>query len=331
MAKDICPVCKSSRYMNPNMRFLVNPDCYHKMCESCVDRIFSSGPSQCPVAGCNRHLRKHKFRKQTFDDILVEKEVDIRKRVAEIMNRRENDFESLRDYNDYLETVENLTFNLANGIDIAATEKALNEYKEKFGTASIRANERLARDELAAAKATQAAEREEHKLKRGKAMREMEEEKRLREKEEQEIVNKLTKADSNISAEEIARQIEKLRQERMRRQHEDDDEDGTTGSYAIRGLKSKATRAAEAMRDEDKQPYDPFAGLAVRPKYFNLKETWNLEKGTGGYEWDYITAAKKDVHTTAGGYDVHYHCYRALRDGFAGLGVFVADEMSAMG
>ena len=80
---DICPVCKSSRYLNPNMRFLVNPECYHKMCESCVDRIFSQGPAPCPVAGCARTLRKQRFRKQTFEDITVEREVDIRRRVAQ--------------------------------------------------------------------------------------------------------------------------------------------------------------------------------------------------------------------------------------------------------
>ena len=81
-SSDICPVCKSSRYLNPNMRFLVNPECYHKMCESCVDRIFSHGPAPCPIAGCRRTLRKAKFRKQTFEDIQVEREVDIRRRMA---------------------------------------------------------------------------------------------------------------------------------------------------------------------------------------------------------------------------------------------------------
>ena len=81
---EICPVCKSSRYLNPKMRFLVNPECYHKMCESCVDRIFSQGPAPCPVAGCARTLRKAKFRKQTFDDIKVEREVDIRRRIAAV-------------------------------------------------------------------------------------------------------------------------------------------------------------------------------------------------------------------------------------------------------
>jgi CDK-activating kinase assembly factor MAT1 len=63
------------------MRFLINPECYHKMCESCVDRIFSSGPSSCPVAGCRKTLRKNRFRAQTFEDIGVEREVDIRRRV----------------------------------------------------------------------------------------------------------------------------------------------------------------------------------------------------------------------------------------------------------
>ena len=79
---DICPVCKSSRYLNPNMRFLVNPECYHKMCESCVDRIFSQGPAPCPIAGCARTLRKQRFRRQTFEDLQIEREVDIRRRVA---------------------------------------------------------------------------------------------------------------------------------------------------------------------------------------------------------------------------------------------------------
>lgn len=79
---DICPVCKSSRYLNPNMRFLVNPECYHKMCESCVDRIFSHGPAPCPIAGCKKTLRKARFRMQTFEDLKVEREVDIRRRVA---------------------------------------------------------------------------------------------------------------------------------------------------------------------------------------------------------------------------------------------------------
>jgi CDK-activating kinase assembly factor MAT1 len=83
-SSDICPVCKSSRYLNPNMKFLVNPECYHKMCESCVDRIFSHGPAPCPIAGCKKTLRKARFRTQTFEDLKVEREVDIRRTVARV-------------------------------------------------------------------------------------------------------------------------------------------------------------------------------------------------------------------------------------------------------
>ncbi|KAF2794177.1 CDK-activating kinase assembly factor [Melanomma pulvis-pyrius CBS 109.77] len=124
-SSDICPVCKSSRYLNPNMKFLVNPECYHKMCESCVDRIFSHGPAPCPIAGCKRTLRKAKFRSQTFEDLKVEREVDIRRRVARVMNKVEADFESLKDFNDYLESVETTTWNLILKVDVEATERRL--------------------------------------------------------------------------------------------------------------------------------------------------------------------------------------------------------------
>ncbi|OAK96568.1 RNA polymerase II transcription factor-like protein B subunit 3 [Phaeosphaeriaceae sp. SRC1lsM3a] len=127
---DICPVCKSSRYLNPNMQFKVNPECYHKMCESCVDRIFSHGPAPCPIAGCARTLRKAKFRKQTFEDLKVEREVDIRRRVASAMNKKEDDFETLKDYNDYLEQVEEITWNLILKIDVEATEGRLRRWEE---------------------------------------------------------------------------------------------------------------------------------------------------------------------------------------------------------
>lgn len=79
---DVCPICKQTRYFKKDLRFLINPECYHKMCESCVDRIFSQGPAPCPVAGCAKTLRKQRFRSATFADLRVEREVDIRRRVA---------------------------------------------------------------------------------------------------------------------------------------------------------------------------------------------------------------------------------------------------------
>lgn len=75
----MCRVCKTTRYLNPNISFLVNPVCYHRMCQNCVEQIFAAGPAPCPIAGCGKTLRKNKFRKQTFEDMKVEREIDIRR------------------------------------------------------------------------------------------------------------------------------------------------------------------------------------------------------------------------------------------------------------
>lgn len=109
---EVCPVCKSSRYLNASLRFLINPACYHKMCESCVDRIFTHGPAPCPIINCRQTLRKGRFRTQTFEDIAVEREVDIRRDLAALFNRSEDEFDTLRNFNDYLQEVEDLAYDL---------------------------------------------------------------------------------------------------------------------------------------------------------------------------------------------------------------------------
>src|SRR3954464_13390626 len=93
---DMCPVCKTIRYLNKDMEFLINPECYHSMCSNCVNRLFNDGPNQCPYAGCHRTLRRKGFRTAFFSDLGVEREVDIRRRVAAVFNQAEEDFETLR-------------------------------------------------------------------------------------------------------------------------------------------------------------------------------------------------------------------------------------------
>jgi CDK-activating kinase assembly factor MAT1 len=46
------------------------------------------------------------------------------------MNKKEDDFESLKDYNDYLEEVESITWNLILKIDVEATESRLRRWEE---------------------------------------------------------------------------------------------------------------------------------------------------------------------------------------------------------
>ncbi|CAD6913885.1 unnamed protein product, partial [Tilletia controversa] len=116
---DKCPQCKTDRLIAPKLRLLVSP-CYHKMCESCVDRIFSLGSAPCPQCGAT--CRKNQFGVQTFSDLGVEREVDVRRRVGKIYNKQDRDFPSMEAYNDYLEEVEEITFNLINNVDPTRTE-----------------------------------------------------------------------------------------------------------------------------------------------------------------------------------------------------------------
>jgi len=315
---DICPVCKSSRYLNKSMRFLVNPECYHKMCESCVDRIFSHGPNKCPIAGCKRTLRKHRFREQTFEDIAVEREVDIRKRIAAIFNRREDEFEDLRAYNDYLNEVEDLTFNLIHNIDVDATEKRLQAYAASNSRA-ISENAAMASQEVQNMAALQAAEREQAKLRREMARREEEQDRRERIEGRANIINRLASS-SDVDAAQIAEDGQKvLLKKRLDRQAQMDRQrtlaaaaDSTNGSsgLVIKGLKAKKTAEPEG-------PFDAFGGLEIKRSYAVLQER---------YEWQWLNEARDDLGMMAGGYDLGEFQSRALCEAFSGLGVFIADE-----
>ncbi|KAJ9622098.1 uncharacterized protein PV06_05826 [Exophiala oligosperma] len=123
-----CPVCGSDPRTHPGLRFKINTKCYHRICEGCVDRNFSSGKAECPVAGCHVNLWKREWRPQTFEDLKIEREVEIRKTVGKTLDRREEEFESKRDYDDYLELKEELIMNLVLKIDVQATRRKLKEY-----------------------------------------------------------------------------------------------------------------------------------------------------------------------------------------------------------
>ena len=76
---ETCPLCKSTKYLNPKMTLLVSP-CYHRLCETCINRLFLHGSAPCPL--CATILRKGNFVVPTFEDLKVEKEVRIRKIVS---------------------------------------------------------------------------------------------------------------------------------------------------------------------------------------------------------------------------------------------------------
>lgn len=294
------------------MRFLVNPECYHKMCESCVDRIFSHGPNKCPIAGCKRTLRKHRFREQTFEDIQVEREVDIRKRIASIFNRREDEFDTLMDYNNYLNDVEDVTYNLINGIDVEETEKKMQAYSAS-NKAAIASNASLASQEAEDLSALQAAEKEQARLRRDAARREEDLERREKREGRQRTINRLA---SGADAKKLEAENKISMQKRLaERDQADRLKANGLSEFVVKGLKMKKV-------PEPEKPFDAFGGFSVQPRYFAVQER---------YEWPWLNNVRDDVNINAGGYDIQDFHTRALCEAFSGLGVFIGKEKRQTG
>ncbi|KAK6349246.1 TFIIH/NER complex subunit [Orbilia blumenaviensis] len=311
-ADEICPVCKSSRYLNPNMRFLVNPECYHKMCESCVDRLFSQGPSQCPVVGCDKILRKQKFRKQTFEDIQVEREVDVRKRIARTFNKRQEDFPSLKEFNDYLEEVETVTFNLLNSIDVGDTEAKIIAF-EQSNKSSILQNAAKAAQEQQFALAQREFEKEQHR-KAKEFENEIEAEEKRDKAEHKANLLRALEAD-NPDAEvakvnRLARKKSSMRRENQERRARELEAARNAPAFQFM---ANLNRVAEEAPPEK---FDPVDGYDETNRYFVYRDK---------YESPWLDDYQKDKPTLAGGYLFQQYYERAIFEAFSGVGCFIED------
>eukprot|EP00834_Sanchytrium_tribonematis_P002651 NODE_86_length_22075_cov_1.190253.p11 type:complete len:280 gc:universal NODE_86_length_22075_cov_1.190253:1603-764(-) len=129
MNNSLCCSCHADRFINPSIRLRMST-CFHIMCEECIERLFVIGRTvSCPQ--CGTHIKKHLFQEQLFEDISIERDLRIRKRIENIYNKKEEDFENLMEFNDYIELKENLIMNLLEGIDIPATEKIIRKYENE--------------------------------------------------------------------------------------------------------------------------------------------------------------------------------------------------------
>ncbi|XP_058207019.1 uncharacterized protein LOC131320350 isoform X2 [Rhododendron vialii] len=77
------------------------------------------------------------------------KEMAIRKRIATMFNKRVEDFPSLREYNDYLEEVEDM-INLVEGIDVPIIEAYIARYQKENAEQIMNAQARKAEEYAAA-------------------------------------------------------------------------------------------------------------------------------------------------------------------------------------
>ena len=312
--KDMCPICKTDRYLSPDVKFLVNPECYHRICESCVDRIFSLGPAQCPYKGCDKILRKNKFKTQIFDDVEVEKEVDIRKRVFNVFNKTIDDFNGdLVEYNKYLEEVEDIIYKLDHGIDLAKTEEKLRTYEE-LNKQLIMNNLERSRTEIESFEQRQKFGKE-MKLKKRLLERQIEEEERMnKEWTKKEIVNRLstTTQDINETIEGVKNTV-KLKKSSARRKLEELNRVLKNNPYFNSNVNVQNSRLKDAV------PFTPFNGDREAHPRFTLKGSV--------YNDPFIKDLEHRKEFIASGFNTNYAYERVLTEAFMGLGCVISEEL----
>lgn len=87
-----------------------------------------SGSGACPE--CEIPLRRGNFKLQLFEDAFIDKEVEIRRRILRDFCKTREDFNSLHEFNDYLEMIEDMIYNLSNNIDVEETKRQIQDYKD---------------------------------------------------------------------------------------------------------------------------------------------------------------------------------------------------------
>lgn len=311
--KDMCPICKTDRYLSPDVRFLVNPECYHKICESCVDRIFSLGPAPCPYKSCDKILRKNKFKTQIFDDVGVEKEVDIRKRVFNVFNKTLEDFDNdLEAYNKYLEEVEDIVYKLDNKIDVVETEEKLRTYEE-LNKQLIMNNMERSKKDLENFEQRQQFEKE-MRMKKRMLERQIESEDKMnKEWAKREIVNRLAGSTNADDVIEGVKNTVKLKKSSARRKLEEINRVLQNNPY------SSLMLSQGLSRKEDNVPFTPFNGDRDLDKRYTIDQE--------SYDDPFIKDLENRKDYIASGFRSDFVYDRMLTEAFMGLGCVVAEEV----
>ncbi|XP_063238964.1 CDK-activating kinase assembly factor MAT1 [Bacillus rossius redtenbacheri] len=212
MDDQVCPRCKTTKYRNPSLKLMVNV-CGHALCDSCVDLLFLKGSGSCPE--CRIPLRRNNFRVQLFEDSMVEKEVDIRKRVLRDFNKKEEDFRTLREFNDYLEEVETIIFNLVHDVDIIATNKKIEQYKKDNREIILKNKTKLGREEMELDELLEEEKLQEKKRKQENINEELEE-KKIKMRKKEELIDELmfSNADAKNILESFVQQADTVKEEK---------------------------------------------------------------------------------------------------------------------
>ncbi|XP_067012346.2 CDK-activating kinase assembly factor MAT1 [Anabrus simplex] len=305
MDDQICPRCKTTKYRNPSLKLMVNV-CGHALCESCVDLLFLKGAGSCPE--CNVPLRRSNFRVQLFEDSMVEKEVDIRKRVLRDFNKKEEDFDSLRSYNDYLEEVETIIYNLANNIDVINTNKRIEQYKKDNREQILKNKTKLSKEELELENMLE-FEKAQEELRKKELMKLEEEEKKKKLRDKEALIDELmfSTEDANNIVQTFAQQAQATKEEFKL------PPPVTRATQFSTGIEFGQQAFLPLPKVDEGEPFVYKAPVVemdgpVPPSWQQLEDAGYLKHVRG-----------ETAQDRAGGYRANISCLRALQEALVGL------------
>lgn len=252
------------------------------------------------------------------------------------LNRREEEFDSKRAWDDFLEQREEIIANLVHGTDVAKTEADLQKYAQE-NMNSIRANRALEAQEASSFQEQQTQEQELARIRREEARQEYENERREVIAGREDYLARLAAGKPGDAAT-IARESHKvlLKKSSARRSEEDRirQKQAALRSSELKKLAQAATTADRAgpadtglikglkkiKTPEPEKAYDPFGGYVPNKRdYYTLRDH---------YPSSYLDPIRQDTRMQAGGYDLREYYSRTLLEAFAGLGCFIDEEVS---
>ncbi|XP_040189101.1 CDK-activating kinase assembly factor MAT1 [Rana temporaria] len=297
-----CPRCKTTKYRNPSLKLMVNV-CGHTLCESCVELLFVRGSGTCQE--CNTPLRKSNFRVQLFEDPTIDKEVEIRKKIIKIFNKREEEFPSLREYNDFLEEIEEIVFNLTNNVDLDNTKKKIDMYQKLNKDTIVRNKMKLTREQEELEEALE-VEKQDNEQKRLLIQKEELFQQKMKRKNKQELLDQLETsrlpasillAQHKGKTTQIEMQLEKAKP-------------AVTFSTGIK-MGHHISSVPIPKLEESLYRYQPIHIETLGPEVPHIEIL-----GRQGYLNHVRATSPQDL---AGGYTSSLACHRALQDAFSGL------------
>lgn len=135
----VCVVCRTSSSSASNYqtqrKYFVNVcalqnSCGHMFCEICAEKKLDEAKTRyftCPI--CSAEVKRSQLHSQSFEQVTAVRDREVRRKVAHVFNKIEEDFDNINQFNDFLEQAEDIVYKLVHHIDEEATERELEHYR----------------------------------------------------------------------------------------------------------------------------------------------------------------------------------------------------------